>query len=204
MTKDGQIKDFNYIHLRERRFGTPIVKKGLNLLQKIDFAAITPVFYNARYSKKRNLDLKSLLQDINWGEAFENIRYEGFYMFGGRYSNGEASNRLTIFQVNIDASNRRPVFSIIRPRITGLPPPPRYSHTLDYMRSIRKVAIYGGRNDHNTVQSVYDDLWLLKVDNLEYQKVLVAGDYPPEPRFNHKTFINDTQLIIFGGQNAHF
>ena len=37
--------------------------------------------------------------DINWGEAVELIKYEGFYMFGGRLKNGEAINNMLIFQI---------------------------------------------------------------------------------------------------------
>jgi len=54
-------------------------------------------------------------------------------------------------------------------------PTPRYSATMDYIPKIRCVAIYGGRNDNNNAKPIFDDVWLLKVENLEYQRMVLGG-----------------------------
>ena len=78
---------------------------------------------------------------------------------------------------------------------------------MNYMPSIGMLAIYGGRNDNietNYNQPVLDDLWLLKVETMEYIEVQVAGRIQPQPRFNHCSQVHDKQLIIFGGQKSNF
>ena len=38
--------------------------------------------------------------EIDWGEALDLIKYEGFYMFGGKDRDGACQNTLYIIQVN--------------------------------------------------------------------------------------------------------
>jgi len=46
------------------------------------------VFYQSKIEYDGCLMLSNIAGDINWGEAIELIKYEGFYMFGGRTSVG--------------------------------------------------------------------------------------------------------------------
>ena len=39
-----------------------------------------------------SLNLANIAGEINWGEALELIKIEGFYMFGGRLENGDATD----------------------------------------------------------------------------------------------------------------
>lgn len=175
LTKNGQISDFVSLDLIDKCHKEPKVKRGAQLLQPVDMSAITPVFYSARMSSRENLKIENLTASLNWGEAFELIQHEGFYMFGGRLQSGESSNRLLVFEVSKDVKDL-PVFSIIRPRTLGIPPPPRYSHGIDYIPDLSSLVIHGGRNDMSKTGALYYDIWLLKLNNLEYQKVLVAGE----------------------------
>lgn len=61
-----------------------MVSKGRNLLGEIYSTVITPVFYRSKMSTDGSLNLSAIAGEINWGEALELIKYEGFYMFGGR------------------------------------------------------------------------------------------------------------------------
>ena len=61
------------------------------------------------------LALGSLSGDINWGEALELIKHEGFYMFGGLRGDGFVSNQLLVFKVRYDKIKGRAAFKIIEP-----------------------------------------------------------------------------------------
>jgi hypothetical protein len=63
-------------------------------------------------------------------------------------------------------------------------------HSFDYLPTLSMAVIYGGRNDLNINAPVLSDLWILKLYNLEYQKVQVGGDYLPVPRCSHVSLIN--------------
>ena len=95
------------------------------------------------------LTLNHIAGEINWGEALELIKYEGFYMFGGRKPSGKASNDLYVVSVGKDKSTGRARFKVQRPETLGRKPPARYSHTADYLPKLSVVVIYGGRNDEN-------------------------------------------------------
>lgn len=41
-------------------------------------------------------------------------------------------------------------------------------HSLNYIINLSIAVIYGGRNDLNISAPVLSDLWILKLDNLEY------------------------------------
>lgn len=95
---------------------------------------MTSVFYNAKVNPHQNMKLDNLCAEINWGEAYQLIKWEGFYMFGGRLSHNDSSNQLLIFQVqHYDSNTDTPMFSIIKPMTLGQPPPPRYSHTVSHI-----------------------------------------------------------------------
>lgn len=83
---------------------------------KIYLSAITPVFYQSKMGQDGSLNLSSLAGEIDWGAAVELIKFEGFYMFGGRSETGEASNQLLIFLVAEDHERGGAKFRIIRPK----------------------------------------------------------------------------------------
>ena len=91
--KDGAIfNSFLEIKIRERQPSEARVDRGRHLLDKIYLSAITPVFYQSKMGQDGSLSLSNLAGEIDWGAAIELIKYEGFYMFGGRKETGEASN----------------------------------------------------------------------------------------------------------------
>jgi len=65
-------------------------------------SAITPVFYNKNQSglsEIGELKLDNIIGRVNWGEATDMIKHEGFFMFGGKKANNEASNGLLVIQL---------------------------------------------------------------------------------------------------------
>jgi len=93
-------------------------------------------------------------------------------MFGGRLENNEATNQLLVFSVTRDyRDSSKPSFRIFKPKTIGKLPTERYMHSMDYMPALNFLLVYGGRNDFLAQNVVLDDLWLLKLGNLEWVKV---------------------------------
>lgn len=118
-------------------------------LPEISSAALAPVFYSSKMGTDGALSLNQVAGEINWGEALELIKYEGFYMFGGRKSSGKASNDLYVISVKKDSKSGRAKFQALKPETQGRKPPARYCHTLDYVPRLSVVVLYGGRDDNN-------------------------------------------------------
>ena len=109
MSTTGQLLDsFDELDYRRKTSAPAIVEKGAHFLEKVHSAAICPVFYTAKMGPVetgvteprlgiRSLNLQTITGEINWGDTVNLIKTEGFYMFGGRKPNNEASNDLLIF-----------------------------------------------------------------------------------------------------------
>jgi hypothetical protein len=132
-------------------------------------SAITPVFYQNKMGSEGQLNLKKIAGEINWGEALDLIKYEGFYMFGGKNEQGESLNTLYVIDVKENIKHRNVEFSIFKPKMKGKAPPPRHSHTIDYVPRLGIVVIYGGREDNNATVSILSDIWIITLHNMEYK-----------------------------------
>ena len=77
-------------------------------------------------------------------------------------------------------------------------------HTIDFVPNLNIVTIYGGRNDFAGKTAVYSDLWVLRLGKLEWFEAKIGGNHLPIPRCNHCSVVNDTELIICGGQGKDF
>lgn len=65
-------------------------------------SSLAPVFYQSKVGKNGQLSHKTLAGEIEWGEALDLIKIEGFYMFGGKNQYGEAMNNLYVIQLKED------------------------------------------------------------------------------------------------------
>ena len=127
-----------------------------------------------------NLDLEKVSKDIDWSTALSLIKYEGVYMFGGRDDNNNASNRLLCINIKksivtakgVSAGEPLLTFQKLEPK--GIAPPARYMHTMTYFKDRSLITIAGGRNDKLS-NIVLGDLWVLRLDDLEYCKVTIAS-----------------------------
>jgi hypothetical protein len=95
----------------------------------------------------------------------------------------------------------------LKPETKGMPPPPRYGHTMNYIEMMNCLVIYGGRNDTllekhmNVKDNFMNDIWLLTIENLNWCKVTSIGEVPSS-RYFHSAAIYGTRFVIFGGLNA--
>ena len=53
-------------------------------------------------------------------------------------------------------------------------------HSMDYYRDGNYLIVCGGRNDSIPQDKILNDLWLLKLNNLEWQQVLLGGNEVPK------------------------
>jgi hypothetical protein len=77
-------------------------------------------------------------------------------------------------------------------------------HSFNYMPTLNKAVVYGGRNDFLPVQQILGDVFVLKLNTLEWVKVIVGGSLLPSERCCHSSLVNGTELVICGGQNSEF
>ena len=129
-------------------------------------------------------------------------------MFGGRDEKNNASNRLLCIRIEkslvtakgVSAGEPLLTFQKLEPK--GIPPPARYMHTMTYFKDRSLITIAGGRNDKLS-HIVLGDLWVLRLDDLEYCKVTISSTMKMSPRYNHTAVQFGSKLIIFGGMNKH-
>ena len=168
-------------------------------------SAITPVFYNKKLNGSGigdlvDLQLENILGDVNWGDATDLIKHEGFYMFGGKKVNNESSNTFMIIKVYENKKTPGvPVFKIIKPRCLGLTPTARYMHSFNFMPKIGAVILYGGRNDFLPEKQILGDIHILKIHNLEWVKARIGGEHLPIPRSHFASYVSGSELVISGG-----
>lgn len=75
-------------------------------------------------------------------------------------------------------------------------------HSMTYYQEKSLITITGGRNDQLS-NIVLGDLWVLRLDDLEYQKVVIMSEQQIQPRYNHTACQFGSKLIIFGGMNQN-
>lgn len=150
----GLLDNFDEMDWKGRTHLAALVERGKQHLKKVISADITAVFYQDKIRSENNtglpsFNLQKLEGEVDWGNTVNLIKHEGFYMFGGRQENNQASNDLLIFKVSevCDQHKERAKFKIIKPKTVGKPPPPRYMHTIDFFPGSNFVVVYGGRND---------------------------------------------------------
>lgn len=106
MGSNGQLLiSFKELDFKRKFHEDALIDSGANLLEKIHSSAITSVFYKSRFKNPEDSDfsqlsLRALTAEPNWGEATDLIKHEGFYIFGGRKLNNDASNRFLILKLS--------------------------------------------------------------------------------------------------------
>lgn len=72
-------------------------------------------------------------------------------------------------------------------------------HSMDLYRDGNLLVIAGGRNDSIPQDKILNDVWILKLHNLEWQRVLLGGTEFLKQRFNFASCILGSKLILAGG-----
>ncbi|CAG9316979.1 unnamed protein product [Blepharisma stoltei] len=122
------------------------------------------------------------------------IKMPGIYVFGGIGPDKKAHSNLWVLNVGA-----RPLFWST-PSTQGIPPSPRFLHSMVYNDRLNSLVIFGGRIDvaNTTSYTCFNDVYLLKLDNLLWIRVNVLGSIPT-PRSGHCMASSGSRIYIFGG-----
>lgn len=135
--------------------------------------------------KAFDTDFKTKMNSLN------KIKEEGIYLFGGMNEQQAIFNHLKVLKLGSYP------LKWIEPETRGIPPQPRYLHSMNYFQDLNIIIIYGGRNDKNS-QPILSDICILNIFNLCWSKVSLHG-LGYIPKCSHCTTIVDSKLIVFGG-----
>ena len=75
---------------------------------------------------------------------------------------------------------------------------------MEYYKEGNVLVIAGGRNDQLHPEKILNDIWVLRLNSLEWQKVILGGKEYIKPRFNFASTILGSKLIIAGGLGHDF
>lgn len=118
----------------------------------------------------------------------------GFYLFGGRNSEGQILNTLH----GLYMRDGKLVWTLIQ-NYSGTPPLPRYNHSASFIRN--KLFIFGGRNDayyKTTGDSSLNDLHCFNVSSLCWENLKICGS-PPGGRWAHCMLAFQNKIMMLGG-----
>ena len=152
-------------------------------------AGTVGVFYKQRAGE--HIELGRPLPAERWGRLQSYIKYEGVYVFGGKVNAEQETNQLKILRF----ADRR--LKWIVPAVAGQPPEPRYQHSVSFYRRGNALVVHGGRCD-SFGGRVYSDMFILRLDNLEWVRVTYERESPVS-LFNHSACIIGDHLLTYGG-----
>lgn len=118
----------------------------------------------------------------------------GFYLFGGRDSEGNILNTLH----GLYMREGKLVWTLIQ-NYSGTPPSPRYNHAASSIKN--KLFIFGGRNDSlfkSSGDSSLDDLHCFNVSSLCWENLKICGS-PPGGRWAHCMVGFQNKILMLGG-----
>jgi hypothetical protein len=102
----------------------------------------------------------------NW----HNYRHNGLFVFGGKNSGGKLTNKLFMVEIGVATAN----WTFIEGN--GAVPAPRHLHTMNFMKEIDCLVVYGGRNDG--FGGMFEDIHLFDLLNYEWKIVNHEGTVP--------------------------
>ena len=118
-------------------------------------------------------------------------------MFGGKNRDGLLPNYL----IMIKYSKSRCTYE--RLTTSGVPPAPRYNHTMNYMKSMNTLCVYGGQCDgvHSETESgVMGRVFVINMGALVWSECRVdGGSRSLDGRHSHAAVCNRNSIIIMGG-----
>ena len=128
-------------------------------------------------------------------KTFPLLKIDGLFFFGGINNNKCATNLL----FHMSVGSKPVIFDI--PKTNGIPPSPRIDASMNFAQGTDMIIIHGGKND-SIYPSVYNDIFLLDLETLDWIKPSFKG-LPPIERSQHLTEIIGDDLIIFGGTSEN-
>ena len=127
------------------------------------------------------------------------IKKKGLYVFGGKSKEeGGISNKLWILTIG------QKLLEWNLAETKGIPPRPRYNHSMSFYERGNFLIIHGGRNDLMSDTIAFDDTFVLDLEFFEWFKVELYSQFDKFKvlsRCGHQSSIYGNKLIIFGGMN---
>ena len=77
-------------------------------------------------------------------------------------------------------------------------------HSLEYYAEGNLVVMAGGRNEQLPNDKILNDIWVLKLNSLEWQRVILGGYEYFKQRFNFASVMLGSKLIVAGGIGYEF
>mmetsp|Transcript_60187 Transcript_60187/g.136076 ORF Transcript_60187/g.136076 Transcript_60187/m.136076 type:complete len:335 (+) Transcript_60187:36-1040(+) len=91
-------------------------------------------------------------------------------------------------------------FTWMNPKTTGIPPSPRYGHTLHFMDNDGRIILFGGVTvKDGEIPAYQGDLRQLETETMVWSKPSVSADEYPSARYGHSFSKLGSQLLLFGG-----
>lgn len=122
------------------------------------------------------------------------IKEKGLYFFGGKQKEkDELTNGLWILRLG-----QKPL-EWVKQETKGLPPCPRYFHSMDYYEPGNYLIIHGGRNDSSD-SSALNDTFIFNVEQSEWIEILLYShllDFKLFPRCGHSSLIYCKYIIYY-------
>ena len=127
------------------------------------------------------------------------IKKKGLYVFGGKSKEeGGISNKLWILTIG------QKLLEWNLAETKGIPPRPRYNHSMSFYERGNFLIIHGGRNDLMSDTIAFDDTFVLDLEFFEWFQVELYSQFDKFKvlsRCGHQSSIYGNKLIIFGGMN---
>jgi len=127
------------------------------------------------------------------------IKKKGLYVFGGKSKEeGGISNKLWILTIG------QKLLEWNLAETKGIPPRPRYNHSMSFYERGNFLIIHGGRNDLMSDTIAFDDTFVFDLEFFEWFKVELYSQFDKFKvlsRCGHQSSIYGNKLIIFGGMN---
>lgn len=91
-------------------------------------------------------------------------------------------------------------FTWLQPKCAGIPPSPRYGHSLN-LHADGRILCYGGCavSANTPIPEYYNDLRQLNTESMTWTKPIIDGNHAPSKRYGHATAHMDSGLALFGG-----
>lgn len=124
----------------------------------------------------------------------QSVKFPGIYIFGGINYEHQALDTMYLLKTGKKPLN----WEIIE--TSGQGPSPRFQHSMVYNDKLNIIIVFGGRVDHyKAVQyTCFNDLYILKMDNLLWTTVRVLGNVP-NPRSGQSLATMGSRLYLFAG-----
>ena len=128
-------------------------------------------------------------------KAVAKIQEEGIYFYGGKTQDGQLNSTLRVLKLG------HTNLKWVTPKTQGVPPEPRFLHTIVHCPALNLLVVYGGRNDTLFAKGkppIISEVFALELESLTWINVPMSG-LRPQPRSSHVATVTGTKMIVFGG-----